>query len=658
MTRAARVQATDRKDRPSTARSSFLTRRALAIGLVLAFLVAFAGPYLSLYVQGSNTGGGFFTNPLSHFILFLIVGVFNVAVGAVNRSWELSRGELITIFILMTLGNQSIKIAFIWAPLLSGAYYHASAENDWVNQLHPYIPEWILPYQMDSLRAFYEATEMDGTSGLWMVWIRPFLYWLPLLVALHTAMLCLMVILRRQWSERERFIYPLTQVAASMIEDDENGSLIKPFFRRPIMWIGFAFPVVIGTLQGLHEYYPFLPDITGQSYITIPGNVNILLWFSVVAFAFFFLIKLEVAFSLWMFALLSHIQRAILNVLGVADPVEPVLSAWNYGPPSVVHQSMGAMIVLVVGGLFVAREHLGNVLRKAFFGAADVDDSDEVISYRGAVLGAFASLLTMTVWLYLSGIPLIGVLVFLLLAFVVFVALTRVVVEGGVAMLYTPLVPPDAALSALGTAYYGPGGVLGLAYTRIWAGDIFNFAMPHIANGLKLSEQITGSRRRLFWAMLVAMILGIVGGTAMLLYLTYTYGAINMSRITFLWMANYVFEYAQSHIAEPVGPNWLGWMNSGIGGAVMGFLLVAQRLWVWWPLHPIGFPVSSVFSWMGYNALLAWIIKVVILKYGGPSLYRKVRPMFLGMIIGQFAIYGVFWILDSFTGMVGNYLMQ
>jgi hypothetical protein len=57
---------------------------------------------------------------------------------------------------------------------------------------------------------------------------------------------------------------------------------------------------------------------------------------------------------------------------------------------------------------------------------------------------------------------------------------------------------------------------------------------------------------------------------------------------------------------------------------------------------------------MAFNAFLAWLLKGVVLKYGGPRLYRTVRPFFLGMILGQFAIYGVFWVIDSFTGMVGN----
>ena len=59
---------------------------------------------------------------------------------------------------------------------------------------------------------------------------------------------------------------------------------------------------------------------------------------------------------------------------------------------------------------------------------------------------------------------------------------------------------------------------------------------------------------------------------------------------------------------------------------------------------------------MASNAFLAWLLKGIILKYGGPPLYAAVRPFFLGLILGQFAICGIFWIVDAFTGNIGNYI--
>ena len=635
-----------------------LSYRALFVGLFLGVTIGFIGPYFTLYMRASNTGGGFYTNPMSHFFLFLLVGLINVILGLLHRPWAFSRGELVTVYILMTLGNQALSMSHYWTPMLCGPYYFASETNDWVKILHPYLPQWVAPHELAGLRAFFEGTYGGESGDLWKVWIEPALAWTPMLVAVHAGTLCMMVIVRRQWSERERIIYPLIQVAGSMVRDDETGSLIKPFFRNEVMWIGFSLPFIIGILQGLNAYFPYIPEPTLRTSLPLPGQVSMPIILSFVALGFFFLIKLEVGFSLWMFSLFNLVQKGIYNTLGVADKAEPALSVWSYDLPSLVHQSVGAMIVLVLGGLWVGREHLANVGRKAIGVGQQVEDRDEVLSYRGATLGLLLSVAVICYWMNLSGVPLLGVLVFLFFVFIIFVALTRVVVEGGVAMLYTPLVAPDAALSAFGTSFYGPSGIIGLTFARVWANDIFNFAMPHCANGLKLSEQVRGNRRPLFWFMLAAMMIGLYAASFSTIYMGYVYGAVNLSDRHFVWLAQYIYEFAAARITEPVGPNWTGWLHTGIGSLAMGALMIAQRLWLWWPLHPIGYPISSVFSWMAFNAFVAWLIKSIVLKYGGPRLFGKVRPLFLGMIIGQFGVYGLFWIIDLFTGMVGNYLMQ
>jgi hypothetical protein len=241
--------------------------------------------------------------------------------------------------------------------------------------------------------------------------------------------------------------------------------------------------------------------------------------------------------------------------------------------------------------------------------------------------------------------------------FVVFVAITRMVVEGGVAVFYLPLVSPDATVSALGTSAFGASGMVGMVFARIWGNDPWTgFVMPHCAQGLKLSEQIGKRRRWLFWGMLGAILTGLAGSIWMLLKMAYTHGAINLSHAHFIWLTQYVYEYASEQISNPTGPSWWGWFHTGVGAFVMALLMLAQRYWAWWPLHPLGYPISSTFSWMMSSAFLAWLIKGVVLKYGGVPLYRTVRPFFLGLILGQFVIYGVFWIIDPLTGKVGNWL--
>jgi len=69
---------------------------------------------------------------------------------------------------------------------------------------------------------------------------------------------------------------------------------------------------------------------------------------------------------------------------------------------------------------------------------------------------------------------------------------------------------------------------------------------------------------------------------------------------------------------------------------------------LWWPFHPAGYAVSSTWSMRVFwsQFFLAWLIKWLILKYGGLKAHRKAIPLFFGMILGEFVI-GTFWAILS-----------
>ncbi|NKB71095.1 MAG: hypothetical protein GKR89_28835 [Candidatus Latescibacteria bacterium] len=88
----------------------------------------------------------------------------------------------------------------------------------------------------------------------------------------------------------------------------------------------------------------------------------------------------------------------------------------------------------------------------------------------------------------------------------------------------------------------------------------------------------------------------------------------------------------------------------------MSLLMAARWRFIGWPLHPLGYPIGPIWimDHLWFNMFLAWLIKVVVLKYGGVGLYRKTRPFFLGLILGNIVPGGIFLIVDHFTGMIGN----
>ena len=57
------------------------------------------------------------------------------------------------------------------------------------------------------------------------------------------------------------------------------------------------------------------------------------------------------------------------------------------------------------------------------------------------------------------------------------------------------------------------------------------------------------------------------------------------------------------------------------------------------PIHPLGWAVSQMMltRHMWFSVFLVWLVKAVLIRYGGPRLLSAVRPFFLGLILGQFA---------------------
>ena len=48
---------------------------------------------------------------------------------------------------------------------------------------------------------------------------------------------------------------------------------------------------------------------------------------------------------------------------------------------------------------------------------------------------------------------------------------------------------------------------------------------------------------------------------------------------------------------------------------------------------------------------MAWLAKAMVLRYGGIRLYRKVSPLFLGLLLGEFTIGGGWVLIRQFFGV-------
>ena len=640
------------------AQQTAITLRGFLVGCLMCVVIAIGIPYGSMVIQGTRLGLSSCT-PAAFFLLFVLLATIHIPLGLLKRNWAFQRGELITIFIMMMVATAipTRGVVGMLLPMITGTFYYATPENEWAELIHPVLSDWLVVYDASAIKGFYE-----GTSGSlripWNIWSGPLLRWLAFYASLYLILICATVILRRQWTEHERLVYPLVQVPMAMLQDDAKGHLVKPFFKNSIMWCGFAIPLAINSVNALHHYFYFISPIETQASLALFRNsVTLNLRLNLLMFGFAYFINTNISFSLWFFYLLHLIERGTFSILGIHNPEE--LGPWTgSGPIGAImgHQMMGALIILVLFGLWTARPHLKVVLHKALDKNAPVDDSREIMSYRTAVCGFCLGVALMGSWLWKSGIPGWITPFFLFAALVIFIGLARVIAEAGLPTVTPEMVPAGFVVSGVGVPALGAKGMIATGYTLAWAGDLLVFMAAPLANGLRLGNETTRGQRALLGAIVAAMLISLVVSTWFLLYLAYRDGALNLHRQYFGTFATYPSSFAAQKLANPTGPSLSGWLWTAVGGLIMGGLMVARHKFIWWPFHPLGFAVSMGWAMVNiwFSVFLAWMIKVLVLKYGGPALYQKTRPFFLGIVLGQFVVGGLWLIIDGFTGMVGN----
>jgi hypothetical protein len=494
----------------------------------------------------------------------------------------------------------------------------------------------------------------------WGAWLRPLAYWSIFFAAFYFTMIALMVILRKQWMEHERLIYPIIRAPLDMIEENGKDGLLSAFFKSPAMWLGFAVSAIVTSSIGLQHYYDYFPSLDilypGITLPILREHIQLRFMISFPVLGFAYLINQDVAFSLWFLDVVVKCIDGVFNVLGIYLQ----LRINHYGGSSGIFSStaIGAMVMLVLSGAWVARRHLKDVFRKAFTRAPDVDDSGEILSYRVAVIGTMVSAIVMLLWLKAAGLPLWAGALFLFISFVIFIAITRVVVEGGMAACRAPLIAPNFMLYAVGTPALGAQGVTALGYTYGWSSDIRTFLMASVANSLKLldDERFRGRKRLVFGCIAAALVVSLVVSFWLMLRMAYEVGGVNIHSWFCLGANLLPFNLVSTVVSRPIDVNWGMWTNMGIGASAMGLLTILQHKFLWWPLHPLGLTVagSRVMDWTWFSIFLAWLVKIVVLRYGGPRLFRALRPFFLGLVLGQFVSASLWTMIDGLTGMTDN----
>jgi len=632
-------------------------KRAVLFGALCAAFVALSFPYSNLVIRGSRPANT--SLPFGVVVVCFLVVLANPLLRRLHRALALSRDDLRLVFAMVLIAAAVPTWGLIGQllPIMAGAHYYATPENHWDELLVRHVPTWMAPGDPDVNRQFYEGLGPASRTP-WAAWMGPLAAWGLFIAAFYAATVGIMLLLRRPWVDQERLIYPLMRLPMELCDIGSAGA-IPPVVRSPVLWIGVALALIPMIVNGLHFHVPSVPFIRLRQTLRLPiesETVVLPLWINFAVMGFAYVVSADLGFSLVLFALVAALQTPLMRLWGVGLGAQEIYCA---GSPAVSYQTMGAMIVLVGGGLWSARGHLRDTWRAAWGMNAPAGVASEPAHPRTALLLTVGGLAVMIAWLVASGLPLLPTLVFLFASFVNFIALTRATVQGGVPVTRAALIPQSFAAFATGTKLIGPRGLASLGYAFAWTADIRVIMMTFFSHALKLWSESKPRRRGLLPMTVLVIVIAAVGGTWLTLHFAYAKGGVTLSAWLFQGNPLSAFRYASAQIQTPVEPSLSRLAYLGIGAGIMWALSLLHRMLLWWPLHPLGFAVASTqpVQDLWVSILIGWVLKTLTMRYGGYRLYQRALPLLLGVILGQSLGCAGWLLVDGVLGKTGNMLV-
>jgi len=615
--------------------------RALLLGLIGSALTSVIVAAAELVAQTIQIG--MMQLPPAVVALLFVVVLLNRLVARFSPRSALRAPELAVVFVMMLFSGMiaSRGVMERLLPAQVAVSYYAEG-NNWEQLYFPLLNPALLPWDPTApqpeplVKWFYQRLPFGETIP-WGAWIASTARWLVLIGAVFVAFLCIGVLLRKQWVENERLSFPLVQLPLELMRGGE-------FFANRLFWVGALVPMFVFTLNGLHRNIPTIPEITLvyhlKDYFRTPPYDQMTmfsLYISFAAIGFFFLIPTELLFSFWFFYLLSK----GLELLGLTYGFE---TQAKHAAAAGFVKWLGSGAFFAVAGyvIYSARHHLRYVWAVVRGHAPPPPPGSELLSYRWAFWGLIGSFVVIVLWARWAGMDWwVAVLVFAIYLMVQALVMARCTAEGGLLITEGCFTPMDI-ITMEKYSLLSPRNLTVMAQLdAVLFRDLRGIPITGYLDAQKLGGEVRLPKQNLLITLGVGIVAAIVIAFVFQLWLPYTYGALNLY--------TYVYERQPTQFFRENAP-----FMTPSGGETpipafrplffaLGFVTTLLLAWgrsalPGFPFHPLGF--AMIATWgviiLWFSMLIAWLIKVPLLRYGGMPLYRRVRPFFLGMIFGEF----------------------
>ena len=574
-----------------------------------------------------------------------------------KRFWprlSLSAAELRVLLCVLWVGGSFAGYNWVtqWVGVMTAPRYYASPENRWAELVFDYLPWWMYPANFPGVvEAFYLGLG-EGEALPWGAWLGPIFWAGSAALAMMAIGLGLTAVFQKQWAEHERLTFPLAEVALDLTRGFDRRRGWPPFVRNWAFWGGFAVAAV-PLLWNIVEYFvlgfPRIAIFDAYFGPSGPRGAEISRYLSPFSYrmlptvlGFTFLCDLNILFSIWFLYLVGLTGRYGMTRTGFSiglggqeAKTSEILGLFGHG----------VMIGLVVWALWAARGHLKRVVRQALRPSTGGEAETVVLSPRAALLAVGGGGLYMVFWLHAAGYSLAMAAVWLCLLWVSLLAVMKFLSASGFAYMF-----PNWGTSIpqiwVGTTQMSESTLVTMRVinSRLLSGWRLPPVLPHVA-------RLIGQRRWISWLVVGSVLAGLLSAALYTIRICYVEGGTTFQTWSLVGAPNGMYNGIASVVAEtstrtvPDPAKILVWL---LGGAVATVATFLQARLPWWPMHPLG--LFLMFS--GYVRLyvldifLVWLAKLLVLQFGGILLYRRVRPVCYGLIVGYVFAVGCSFLVD------------
>jgi hypothetical protein len=642
--------------------------RAIAIGLLMSAVIVGMTEALSIERNAAEVGGGA-PAPTPTYLLFFYVLLSVPLAGRWNRRLALSRGELLLIYTMMLVAGpitHPYAIGFLIPHTVSPLYYNAH-EPPW-SLFHNVLPAWMGPSDSAAIKTFFQGG--DG-SVPWAAWLAPMAAWSSLLIVLFFVMLCINVLMRKQWVEHERLTFPLAAIPLAITGGDSSGSSSRSqplgLVKHPLFWLGLAAPLVLQAPSMIHRFFPQMPDLPLKEVTLMDAGtllpapwkglgrieLDVIFWLIGVVY----LLPNEITLSAWVFYAVRLLEDVTAVWIGTTGEVP---SVYGNAFPALFAQGAGAAFALTGITLWMARRHLAGAFRRAFRAAADPDDTGEFLSYRTAFIGAIVGIALILVWLCLAGMRLwvAGLFVALMLSYFFIFARIRAETGLGMGVVLWPKMLDEVMVTIVGAQNMRLSELTALYAVRwLYFGSATGSVMACQLEGFKLVDAGGLRGRRVGGVLALGATLTVVLAFVWTLATYYRHGfeALPIGQRSTSMVGSQIYwsfhNLVDTH-STAAGPDWRGITAIGAGGLITLILSAMRGRFLWFPLHPVGFLAANCWgthiNWLSF--FIGWLLNMLITRYGGLTLYRRLLPVFFGLIVGDMLHEGLWGIVRWAVG--------